>query len=258
MLHPEPTPAAAATTKCNTNAESATQMPPAAWPGRRRQWPDVNQRGSPRHGVPTWCADQSTPPLPSLAACMAQAEATCWGTPRVESFQLEGSVAAVDLLQLAAAAPSAAAAAAPSSADSPALLTAGSTAGGSLQPPPAFVDGAPLRLRVSGGVRLSAVREENAAARRQAGLTADQAGYLFTGAQQDGINLLFVHLRGVLACVVCSKHWPWQCWLCFHFRRPPKLLRGLPHQHQGPPPPASGASPTSIRGLPHQHHCAGR
>lgn len=90
-------------------------------------------------------------------------------------------MAAVDLLQLAAAAPSAAS---PGGADSLAgslMTAAAASTAGSLQPPPAFVDGSPLRLRVSGGIRLSAVREEHPAARRQAGLASDQAGYLFTG-----------------------------------------------------------------------------
>eukprot|EP00775_Hariotina_reticulata_P008364 gene8364-8548_t len=125
----------------------------------------------------------TTNPTADLArAANTQAEATCWGTPRVESFQLEGSVAAVDLLQLAAAAPSAAS---PGGADSPdrgSLMTAAAAGtSGNVQPPPAFVDGSPLRLRGSGGIRLSAVREEHPAARRQAGLPSDQAGYLFTG-----------------------------------------------------------------------------
>jgi hypothetical protein len=110
--------------------------------------------------------------------CPLQAEATYFGTPRVEAFQLEGSLAGVDLLPLAAAA-----------APQPAAHSSGGSINGSggvaagmgSDALPAFVDGSPVRLRVSGAVALSAVREGSQAARRQAGLTGEE-GYLFTGA----------------------------------------------------------------------------
>jgi hypothetical protein len=115
--------------------------------------------------------------LAFTAAVPLQAAATYFGTPRVEAFQLEGSLAGVDLLPLAAAA-------AP---QPPAHTSSGSfnsssgvAAGMGSDAPPAFVDGSPVRLRVSGAVALSAVREGSPAARRQAGLSGDE-GYLFTG-----------------------------------------------------------------------------
>lgn len=50
---------------------------------------------------------------------------------------------------------------------------------------PAMVDGSPLRMRVTGGLRLAAMRDNSEAARRQAGLaptaTGGDLGYLFTG-----------------------------------------------------------------------------
>lgn len=62
--------------------------------------------------------------------------------------------------------------------------------------PPALVDGSRVRLRVTGGLRLSAVRDEGAAARRQAGLTGE-GGYLFTG--------VFVCLGGVRDVHLCVR-----------------------------------------------------
>lgn len=115
-----------------------------------------------------------------LPACVpaCQAEATYYGTPRVEAFQIEGSLAGVDLLPLAAAAapPPAAQPGSGSSSGSPGLPVL------AVEGPPALVDGSPVRLRVSGGLALSAVRDDSQAARRQAGLTGGQ-GYLFTGGQ---------------------------------------------------------------------------
>jgi hypothetical protein len=94
----------------------------------------------------------------------------------VEAFQLEGSLAGVDLLPLAAAA-------APqpqTSTGSSSNGSSGMAVGMGSEALPAFVDGSPVRLRVSGAVALSAVREDNPAARRQAGLMGED-GYLFTG-----------------------------------------------------------------------------
>jgi hypothetical protein len=75
--------------------------------------------------------------------------------------------------------------AAPAAAGSSAATAAGgqSHSSGALlgaEAPPALVDGSRVRLKVTGGLRLSAVRDESAAARRQAGLTGE-GGYLFTG-----------------------------------------------------------------------------
>jgi hypothetical protein len=109
----------------------------------------------------------------AAAAAPLQAEATYFGTPRVEAFQLEGSLAGVDLLPLAAAA-------APHHQPSSSGSSSSVAAGLGSEAPPAFVDGSPVRLRVSGAVALSAVRESSPAARRQAGLMGDD-GYLFTG-----------------------------------------------------------------------------
>jgi hypothetical protein len=89
----------------------------------------------------------------------------------VEALQLEGSLSGVDLLPLMQTAPAAAAAG-----------SGGVSAAGVFgsEPPPTLVDGSRVRLKVTGGLRLSAVRDESAAARRQAGLTGE-GGYLFTG-----------------------------------------------------------------------------
>lgn len=111
-----------------------------------------------------------------------QAEATFYGTPRVEAFQLEGSVAGVDLLPLTAAA----------TATQPAQgQTAGSSPSSMIDPAPAMVDGSPVRLKVTGGLKLSAVRDNSDAARRQAGLApavaADKGGYLFTGEVTEAV-----------------------------------------------------------------------
>ncbi|KAF6250262.1 hypothetical protein COO60DRAFT_1706191, partial [Scenedesmus sp. NREL 46B-D3] len=137
-------------------------------------------------------AATSSPTAAQARTADTQAEATYFGTPRLEAFQLEGSLAGIDLLPLAAAA-----------APQPQAHNGSSSsmaAGMSSEAPPAFVDGSPVRLRVSGAVALSAVRESSPAARRQAGLTGD-AGYLFTGpVVLDGLRLnqlsLCRHLAG--------------------------------------------------------------
>ena len=110
----------------------------------------------------------------SVTVCV-QVEATYYGTPRVEAFQMEGSLSGVDLLPLMQPPPGAT----PATTSTAAAAVASSGLYGA-EAPPALVDGSRVRLRVTGGLRLSAVRDENTAARRQAGLTGED-GYLFTG-----------------------------------------------------------------------------
>jgi hypothetical protein len=130
----------------------------------------------------------SNPTMEQARNANTQVEATYFGTPRVEAFQLEGSLNGVDLLPLMQTAPSntpspspSAAAAAPGSVGA---ASSSSSSGVGLfggEAPPALVDGSRVRLKVTGGMRLSAVRDESVAARRAAGLTGDGEGYLFTG-----------------------------------------------------------------------------
>ncbi|WIA09845.1 hypothetical protein OEZ85_010059 [Tetradesmus obliquus] len=182
----------------------------------------------------------SNPTAEQARAADTQAEATYYGTPRVEAFQLEGSLAGVDLLPLAAAAAPQPQAGSSSGAGS------GVAGGMGSEAPPAFVDGSPVRLRVSGAVALSAVRESSPAARRQAGLMGDD-GYLFTGpVVLDGLRVnqlsLARHLAGDL-----------------NLTEPRLLLRGRGAGRAGdelleldlalPPPPAPPVDPPGPDGL---------
>lgn len=134
-----------------------------------------------RHTLPA--PDIYLPHLYACFVCLLQVEATYFGTPRVEAFQLEGSLNGVDMLPLMQTAPTAAGAPAAATGAMPGPGVSVSSSSGSLfgpEAPPALVDGSRVRLKVTGGLRLSAVRDEGAAARRQAGLTGE-GGYLFTG-----------------------------------------------------------------------------
>jgi len=142
--------------------------------------------------VLAWIAGLEPPPPPRPhhhLAVLLQAEATYYGTPRVEAFQLEGSLNGVDLLPLmqsttttqqAGGIPAAPGAVTTASLSTSATGSSSSSVVFGAEAPPALVDGSRVRLRVSGGLRLSAVRDEGPAARRQAGLTGE-GGYLFTG-----------------------------------------------------------------------------
>ena len=121
-----------------------------------------------------------------------QAEATYYGTPRVERFELEGRLSGVDLAPLAAAAT----APGPAGEGAAAGTTAGSTStaagggGGLVQLEQLLGSGAPLKVKLSGRGRLAAGRNESEARRRQQ-LGRPSAGqlddnYLFTGEGRTG------------------------------------------------------------------------
>ena len=159
-------------------------------------------------GCSCYNAPHSLPHAPPHKHTHTQVEATYFGTPRVEAFQLEGSLNGVDLLPLMQTAPShtpsptpSAAAAAPGSVGG--ASSSSSSSGVGLfggEAPPALVDGSRVRLKVTGGMRLSAVRDESVAARRAAGLTGDGEGYLFTGpVVLDGLRVNQLSLARRLA-----------------------------------------------------------
>jgi hypothetical protein len=124
--------------------------------------------------------------VPCCCNC-EQAEATYWGTPRVEAFQLDGSLAALDLLPLLAPTP-----APPAPSSMPGRLTTSAMAGSGSGSSSGGVGGgsggllpagaAPKRLRASGQLVARGTRDTSLAARRQqAVLTSPESGFLFTG-----------------------------------------------------------------------------
>lgn len=128
-----------------------------------------------------------------------QADATLWGTPRVESFSLEGALAGVDVMPLLGS-------------------QAVDAGGGPLTD--RMAGGQAVRAKLSGKVQVSAQRNEAAEARKRHGLVPAGAGggYLFTGevgVMRAGAGWAAWQLAGsgkqAGACSTAAM--PWDCFL---------------------------------------------
>lgn len=100
--------------------------------------------------------------VPCAVLCGVQTEATYWGSPTVEGFDLEASLTAVDLVPLMSSPPD-----------------------GQVERLTTTVDGAPVKMKLTGVTRMSARRNSSGQQKRQQlGTTKTQVedeAFLFTG-----------------------------------------------------------------------------